>query len=95
MLERKIEKLVCDYAKMKGILCFKFVSPGNAGVPDRMFILPSGKVFFIEFKQEGKKPTPLQLRMLHKLESHACVTHVCDSVSGGIDFIDKMLNFSC
>lgn len=93
MLEKKIEKIVCDYAKMKGLLCYKFVSPGNAGVPDRLFILPNGRVFFIEFKQSGKKPTPLQSRVIAQLENHSVMVFVCDCVSEGIDFIDKMVNY--
>lgn len=93
MLEKKIEKLVCDYAKLKKILVYKFVSPGNAGVPDRIFILPNGRVFFIEFKADGKKPTPLQLRQLATLEKQNCMTFVCDSVSDGMDIIDKMINY--
>ena len=86
-LEKKIEKKVCDYAKSQNILCYKFVSPGNAGVPDRMFILPNGKAFFIEFKREGKQPTPLQKRVGDTIRRHNCNVYVVDSVESGLEVL--------
>ena len=56
MLEKQIESAVCDYANSKGFLAYKFASPNRAAVPDRMMVLPSGHIFFVEFKAEGKKP---------------------------------------
>jgi len=38
MLERDIERKVCEMAKVAGWLAFKFVSPAQRGVPDRIFI---------------------------------------------------------
>lgn len=40
-------------------MTYKFVSPNNRGVPDRIFI-KNGRVFFIEFKAPNKKETKLQ-----------------------------------
>ena len=40
MLEKDIEKAVCDYAKSKGVLTYKFSSPNHVGVPDRIFFAP-------------------------------------------------------
>ena len=63
MRESVIERKVCEFAeKQLDCLVRKFVSPGNRGVPDRMFVFPHGTVAFIEFKAPGKKPTALQLR---------------------------------
>ena len=91
MLEKQIEKAVCDYAKSKGVLCYKFVSPGHAGVPDRMFITPTGKVFFIEFKRMGGKATPLQMREVKRLQSHDVDVAIVDDVTEGQFYIDQML----
>jgi len=93
MLEKQIEKAVCDYAKSKGILCYKFVSPGHAGVPDRMFVLPNGKVFFIEFKRLGCVPTPLQLREIKRLRSQQVSVFAVDNIVEGHYVIDKMLGW--
>ena len=79
LLEKQIERSVCEYAKSIGFLVYKFTSPERAAVPDRMFITPKGKVFFIEFKREGAKVTPAQAR-----NTSACGTQslvfVVDSV---------------
>jgi hypothetical protein len=62
VLEKQIEAKVCDYAKSKGVLAYKFTSPARAAVPDRLFIGPDGRMWFCEFKREGAKPTPQQER---------------------------------
>lgn len=38
-----------------GVKCLKFESPGFTGVPDRIILLPGGKVIFVEMKQPGQK----------------------------------------
>lgn len=65
--ESTIERKAVAFAKSLGFLCFKFTSPGQKGVPDRVFISRAGAVLFLEFKREGAKPTPLQRRMMEKL----------------------------
>ena len=60
MLEKEIEKKIVNYAKSKNFLAYKFTSPSNRSVPDRLFISPTGNIFFIEFKRKGKIPTKLQ-----------------------------------
>ena len=47
-LRQKIRALGC------GAVCLKFVSPGYTGVPDRIILLPGGRVIFVELKQPGK-----------------------------------------
>ena len=83
MRESIVEKAICDYAKSRGFLTFKFVSPGHRAVPDRIFIAPNGKVIFMEVKGPGKKPTALQMREITKLLDHGVSASWCDSVSVG------------
>jgi len=83
LLEKQIERSVCDYAKSIGFLVYKFTSPERAAVPDRMFITPKGKVFFCEFKREGMKPTPQQAREHDRLRGHKVAVFVVDSVDAG------------
>lgn len=90
MLEKQIEGLVCDYAKVKGFLAYKFTSPGHNFVPDRLFVLPSGHMFFIEFKAAGKKPTEGQLREHARLRAHNVQVYVVDNVKDGFDIINSM-----
>jgi hypothetical protein len=92
-LEKDIEKKVCDYAKSLGILVYKFTSPNRRSVPDRLFILPSGKgVFFIEFKRKGVKPTPAQEVEIAKLRGQGVSVLVIDNVNEARFWIDEFLS---
>ena len=91
MLEAKIEAAVCDYAKTKGFLVYKFTSPNRAAVPDRMFVQSDGAVFFIEFKATGKKPTPAQGREHTRLRGHNVDVYVVDSIESGKLLIDTSI----
>lgn len=68
MQEANVEKYLIRYVKDKGGLCLKFISASMRGLPDRIVILPQGKIFFVELKAKGKKPRPEQKRV-HKLFS--------------------------
>ena len=88
MLEKKIESIVCDYAKSKGVLAYKFTSPARSAVPDRLFINPNGKVWFCEFKREGQKPTIPQTREHARLRQQNVEVYVIDNVEDGKGMID-------
>ena len=90
VLEKQIEAKVCDYAKECGMAVYKFTSPARAAVPDRMFIY-KGRVFFIEFKREGQKPTDAQEREHHRLRQHKVSVFVVDSVEDGKAMVDMMV----
>jgi len=91
MLEKQIEAKVCDYAKTKNILVYKFTSPARAAVPDRLFIMPNGRMFFCEFKREGQKPTDAQDREHFRLRQHKVNVFVIDNVKDGMLMIDLMV----
>lgn len=59
MKESEIERKMVRYCRELGILTYKFTSPSSRGVPDRI-LMHGGRVLFVELKQEGNKPTPLQ-----------------------------------
>jgi hypothetical protein len=94
MLEKQIEAKVCAYAKERGLLVYKFTSPARAAVPDRMFVLPSGKIFFCEFKRSGEKPTQAQEREHHRLRQHKVVVYVIDDVFSGLRMVDDMIAYA-
>ena len=95
MLEKQIETRVCDYAKDRGLLVYKFTSPARAAVPDRMFVAPSGKVFFIEFKATGEKATVPQTREHQRLRDHGVLVLVVDNVDEGKGVIDFVMGVMC
>jgi len=90
LLEKQIERSVCDYAKSNRFLVYKFTSPERAAVPDRLLITPKGVVFFIEFKREGVKVTPAQDREHERLRVQGVAVFVVDSVENGRTTIDFM-----
>lgn len=91
MLEKQIEAKVCEYAKTKNVLVYKFTSPARAAVPDRMFIRPDGRIWFVEFKRQGAKPTEAQEREHHRLRQHKVNVFVIDNVEEGKTMIDFMV----
>lgn len=91
MLEKQIEAKVCEYAKTKNVLVYKFTSPARAAVPDRMLIRPDGRIWFVEFKREGAKPTEAQEREHHRLRQHNVNVFVIDNVEEGKTMIDLMV----
>lgn len=91
MLEREIEEKVCRYARIRGVLAYKFVSPQRRSVPDRLLVAPGGKVFFIEFKQRGKKMTKGQEREAIRLSDNGADVYVVDDVEVGKLLIDTIM----
>jgi len=75
--ERAVEAAVRDYAKSKGWLCFKFVSPGHNGVPDRIFFR-EGKTILAEIKRPGGKTTKLQDAQINALRRAGLAVYVLD-----------------
>lgn len=83
MLEKQIEEKVNTYAKTLGFAVYKFNSMNRAAVPDRMYVHPSGFIFFIEFKRGGAKPTPAQEREHARLRALNVKVYVVDDVDSG------------
>lgn len=67
-------------------MALKFVSPGMNGVPDRIVLMPDGKMAFVELKALGKKLRPLQLKRKRMLERLGFLVYVVDNIEqiGGI-----------
>lgn len=88
MLEKEIEKYLSDEIKKQGGRTYKFVSPGNSGVPDRIVVLPGGRLFFIELKRENEKPRALQKNQIRKLRALGQDVRVL----AGIDQVEEFLS---
>ena len=67
MREKQIEQRLVKAVKAQNGMCPKLVSPGTDGMPDRMVLLPDGKLSFVEVKAPGEKPRPLQIRRHEQL----------------------------
>lgn len=93
--ENKVERQLIDGVKALGGMTFKFISPGRTGVPDRIVILPSGAVHFVELKSVGGKVSRQQEHMilrLRKLKTHAEVLIGADGVLAYLEFCKGLMS---
>lgn len=86
MLEKDLEKKLVGWVEAHGGVAYKFVSPGNAGVPDRIVIFPHRKPIFVELKSEDGQLTPLQLRQIRRLRSLGQKAMVVQGAIGLVGF---------
>ncbi len=92
MREKVIEQKFREAVRQKGGLALKFTSPGFDGMPDRLALLPNGKIAFVEVKTKGEKPRPLQFarhRFLRKLGFKVYILDDTDQIGGIIDEIQS------
>ena len=93
MREKTLEALLVQTVKSMGGLAPKFVSPGFDGMPDRIVLLPHGRLAFVEVKAHGKKPRPLQARRKSQLESLGFSVYCLDDamqIGGMLDEIQSV-----
>lgn len=69
MLEKEVEAKLVRGVKQLGGIAYKFVSPGNSGVPDRIVVLPGGRIEFVELKSKTGRLSSIQKRQIARLES--------------------------
>ena len=89
MGETTIEYHLRDQIKAIGGKAYKFISPGNRGVPDRLVCLPKGKIIFVELKDKGKKPTSKQLNKHAELIRLGYTVFVADCKAE----VDKIIDY--
>lgn len=90
MLEKDVERLLVKGIKELGGVAYKFVSPGNSGVPDRVVVLPDGRVIFVELKTTTGKLSAIQTRQIVRLEQLRCEVRVLYGVEEVKDFLERL-----
>lgn len=90
MRERNIEAYLRDRIKAAGGIAWKWVSPGNNGVPDRIVTMPGGRTVYVELKAPGKKPTKLQHYQQDRLRALGHDVRVIDSREGVDELIREL-----
>ena len=91
MREKDIEKELAARTRAMGGIAPKFTSPGFDGMPDRLVLLPGGRMGFVELKAPGKKPRALQLarhRLLQRLGFKVYVIDGIEQIDGVLEEID-------
>lgn len=79
VLESVVETHLRNRIKALGGIAYKFTSPARRSVPDRLVLLPGGRIEFVECKATGEKPTPNQLGEHGMLRLLGFTVHVVDS----------------
>lgn len=79
-IENEIEAYLLESCRAVGFLCWKFTSPGRAGVPDRVVIAPRVTVF-VEVKRPGGRLRRLQQTVRAKMLRAGAAVYVVDSRS--------------
>ena len=77
--ERDIEKKLVNAVREKGGWAVKLSAQWEAGIPDRLVLLPHGKCYFIELKRPGEQPRPIQVRRAKQLRALGFKVYVIDS----------------
>lgn len=88
--EREVEAYLVRRARKLSGVAVKFTSPGHSGVPDRVVVLPGGRVGFLELKAPGRKPGPEQEYWIRQLRGLGCLAGVADSLEGVDAFLGSL-----
>lgn len=94
--EKTTEAYLRDRIRALGGRSYKWVSPGCSGVPDRMVILPGGKIFFVELKSEGQTSTALQRIRQAELRALGCTVYAdIDTKEKVREILSRELSENC
>ena len=91
LYERTIEQELAARTRAMGGIAPKFTSPGFDGIPDRLVLLPGGRMGFVELKAPGKKPRALQMarhRLLRRLGFKVYVIDEINQIDSVLEEID-------
>ena len=88
--EADIEAVFVKEVKALGGRAYKWVSPGNSGVPDRVVVLPGGRVWFVELKTDTGQLTALQRNQIGKLQKCEVNVFVLRGIRGLVEFFQTV-----
>ena len=86
MKESDIEKILTTEIRKIDGRTYKWVSPGNSGVPDRIVFLPGGRVYFVELKTDTGKVSAQQKIQINRIQSLGQDVRVVRGIRGLVDF---------
>lgn len=88
MRERDVERRLESLARRHGGVCWKWESP-VAGVPDRILILPGGRVVFVEVKRPGGRTRPVQDAIIRRMRGLGADVRIVDDADGLFSQLDS------
>lgn len=91
MKESTIEARLVRMVRDRGGLCYKFVSPGNPGVPDRIIITPDGRSVYIELKTEIGRLANIQKWQLEEMRKRGADVRVLRGLEEVKGFVEEVM----
>lgn len=91
MRESAIEARLRDGVKAMGGICWKFVSPGTTGVPDRIIILPGGTIIFVELKADTGRTSDIQQYRINELRNIGADVRVLKGLPQVKAFLEEVM----
>ncbi|WP_293009555.1 MULTISPECIES: VRR-NUC domain-containing protein [unclassified Oscillibacter] len=91
MKESAIEAKLVRMVRDRGGLCYKFVSPGNPGVPDRIVITPDGKTIYAELKTEVGRLAAIQKWQITEMQKRGMDVRVLKGLPEVRAFVEEVM----
>lgn len=91
MRESSVEARLVKLVRARGGLCFKFVSPGNPGVPDRIVITPEGRTVYVELKTETGRLSAIQKWQHEEMRKRGAEVRTLKGLAQVLDFVEEVL----
>ena len=92
MKESSIEAKLVRMVRAKGGLCYKFVSPGNPGVPDRIVITPAGRTIYVELKTEVGRLAAVQKWQQEEMRKRGAEVRTLKGLDQVRAFVEEVLS---
>ena len=90
MSEKQIESYLVREVHKRGGIAYKFTSPGNPGVPDRLILLPDGRTIYVELKTEFGQLSKLQHWQIGRMRELGAVVYTLKSIEQIKNFIKEV-----
>ena len=94
-LESKIENWLVEQIKQMGGIADKFTSPANPGVPDRLVIMPNGKIYFVELKADWGRLSNIQKWQRERYRKHGADVRCIKGMDEAKAFVEELKNEIC
>lgn len=91
MKESAIEARLVREVRKRGGLCYKFTSPGNPGVPDRIVLLPGGVTVYVELKTEIGRLAKIQRWQIEQMRKRGADVRVQKGLDQVMEFLEEVM----
>ena len=89
MKESEIERKLGKGVEQLGGLYYKWTSPNLPGVPDRIVILPGGRVIFVELKTEIGRLANIQKWVIGEMQKRGADVRVIKGLPEAMRFLEE------